>query len=105
MHRSMGGYRIIEASAKEFVHGGYFKNVARHSRLGAVGVGVLRSCYLVERLIAINSSILPASTRQEAILISYETHSIVRVRFVLGTAPSHASIPQVKMARWPKADK
>ncbi len=27
------------------------------------------------------------------------------IRFVLGTAPSHVSSPQIKMARWPKADK
>ncbi len=28
----------------------------------------------------------------------------VRIRFVLGTAPSHVSIPRIRMARWPKAD-
>ncbi len=53
LHRSMSGYRIIEASAKEFLHGGYFKDEARHARLGAVGV--LRGCYSVERMIARNS--------------------------------------------------
>ncbi len=27
------------------------------------------------------------------------------ILFVLGTAPSHVSIPQIKMAQWPKSDK
>ncbi len=26
------------------------------------------------------------------------------IRFVLGTAPSHDSIPQIRMARWSKTD-
>ncbi len=34
-----GVYRIIEASAKEFVHSDYFKDVARHACLDAVGGG------------------------------------------------------------------
>ncbi len=29
----------------------------------------------------------------------------VGIQFVLGTTPSHVSIPQIKVARWPKADK
>ncbi len=31
--------------------------------------------------------------------------SLVGIRFVLRTAPSHVSFPQVKIARWPKAGK
>ncbi len=36
------------------------------------------------------------------LLIMYCT---VGIRFALGTAPSHVSIPQIRMARRPKADK
>ncbi len=30
---------------------------------------------------------------------------LVGIRFVQGTALSHVSIPQIRMARWPKTDK
>ncbi len=30
---------------------------------------------------------------------------VVGIWFVLGTAPSHVSIPQIRMTRWPKTDK
>ncbi len=38
-------------------------------------------------------------------LLTGDKEGSVRILFVLGTTPSHASIPPIRMARWPKADK
>ncbi len=49
-------------------------------------------------------SLLPCG-RYLLTLLTGDKEGSVRILFVLGTTPSHASIPPIRMARWPKADK